>query len=116
VLFRSIKKMREVRKPEMTLLERNFKMKFPRKYLKKINAICKQEDIRVYFMYIPEYASNCPLPKEYQTYKKYGKILIPPHEIFDTAAHWHDEDHLNQAGAKELSEWVTAELKNDLQF
>jgi len=45
------------------------------------------------------------------TYRKYGEVLIPPHEIFEDPDNWFDENHLNRAGASKLSAWVSGQIK-----
>jgi len=108
--LKGIKEKRSIKEPELSKFERNFYMKFPRKYLEKIFEICKVKNIRILFIYLPSYESNIEIPKEYDTYIKYGKVLIPPKEIFNKTSNWYDENHLNQAGANELSNWIANEL------
>jgi hypothetical protein len=38
---------------------------------------------------------------------KYGKTIIPPHYIFSNKDLWYDENHLNEAGAEKLTEWLS---------
>jgi hypothetical protein len=99
-----------IKRGELTKLERDFHSKFSRSYLKKINQICKQECIKIYFLYIPEYGTNIEKPKEFETYVKYGQVLIPPKAIFEKKTNWHDDSHLNLTGATELSTWIACFL------
>jgi hypothetical protein len=110
-ILQKIKTIRSIKKPEMTRFERDFFMKFPRTYLERINEICKKKNIRIIFLYLPAYESNSPIPNEYKTYTKYGKVLIPPAEILSKNSNWYDDAHLNQTGARELSLWISEELK-----
>jgi hypothetical protein len=89
-------------------LERDFYMTYPRIYLRKLSALCVENDVQLCFLYLPEYGSPEKEPAEMMTYRKYGTVLIPPHEIFEDPANWGDESHLNTAGAGKLSAWVAA--------
>lgn len=109
-LLERTKKTRAIKKTELTKIERDFHMKFPRTYLEKIFKICKQKNIKIFFLYLPGYESNVQIPKEYATYIKYGEVLIPPKEIFENTSNWYDENHLNQTGANKLSIWLSYEL------
>ncbi len=59
-----IKEKRAVHRTELTEMERNFYMKFPRAYLKKIAEIYEQNNIQMFFLYLPEYGSLVYKPKE----------------------------------------------------
>ena len=102
-------------KPALSKLERNFHMHFPRVYLKKIHKLCEKNRIELYFLYIPVYCTCNQQPRELNTYTKYGKVIIPPCEIFNNPSVWHDENHLNQAGADEFSLWLSKVLMVILQ-
>ena len=93
-------------------LERDFYMKFPRSYLRKIHQLCVDHNVELTFIYLPSFGSNLTKPLEIETYRKYGKVLFPPAEIFENMDYWHDEDHFNNAGAVALSAWIAEELKN----
>ena len=114
--LRGIKEKRSIKKSELSEFERNFHMKFSRTYLEKIFKICEAKNIKIFFLYLPSYGSNVQIPKEYCTYIKYGKILIPPKKIFEKDLNWHDENHLNQTGAKELSNWLADEFHKQIQL
>jgi hypothetical protein len=92
-------------------LERSFYMTYPRIYLKKLSELCIENNIRLSFLYIPEYGTNETEPLEMKTYRKFGDILIPPREIFEDPDNWGDENHLNYAGAEKLSEWVAGQIR-----
>jgi hypothetical protein len=95
---------------ELSTLARKFYMKYPRTYLEQINTLCLANNVRLLFLYIPGYGTNIAKPKEYDTYAKYGSVLIPPTEIFKNKQHWFDRDHLNALGASAFSSWLTIEL------
>jgi hypothetical protein len=101
-------------KAQLNPLERYFYMTYPRIYLKKLSELCIENNIRLSFLYIPEYGSHETEPLEINTYRKYGDVLIPPHEIFEDPDNWFDENHLNHAGAGKLSEWVTGQIRKKL--
>lgn len=89
---------------------RNFHMRFPRSYLHKINQLVKENDIELYFLYLPEYGWPLDMPFELHTYQQYGQVLLPPEEIFTNTRHWMDDGHLNDNGAQELSKWLSKHL------
>ncbi len=91
-------------------LEQDFRTNFPRVYLQKIRDFCKENKIQLTFLYLPSYAERATKPVEYQTYRKYGEVLIPPNRILNKQANWFDENHLNQAGADELSLWICEQI------
>ncbi len=107
-----VKQEHERPKPALTTLERYFYMTYPRTYLEKLSEICIENNIRLSFLYIPEYGSREKEPLEMMTYRKYGEVLIPPHEIFEDPDNWFDENHLNQAGTLKLSAWVGSQIRN----
>jgi hypothetical protein len=98
----------------LSSLARDFYMTYPRIYLKRLSQLCIENHIRLNFIYLPEYCPNINEPLELKTYRKYGDILIPPHEIFEDPDNWGDEAHLNQAGARKLSEWVADQIRNEV--
>ena len=107
-----IKQKRSIEKPSLTKFERRFYMCFPRKYLSKINKLCNKNNIKITFLYLPSYGSPIEKPKEFNTYIKYGKVLIVPKHILQNKNNWYDENHLNQTGAKELSIWISSYLNS----
>lgn len=109
-LLDKVKLKRQIQGPEPTKLERDFHMAFPLGYLKRIHRLCATRKIKIVFLYLPSYGSPVKKPKEYKTYRKYGKVVIPPEQILQKQSNWHDENHLNQTGAKELSRWLADEI------
>jgi hypothetical protein len=110
-LLNRIKEKQNIRKPKSSRFERDFYMKFSRTYLEKINKICKKQNIKIFFLYLPSYESKTQIPLEFFTYIKYGKILFPPKRIYSKTTNWYDDNHLNQTGANELSNWLASELQ-----
>lgn len=98
-------------KKEMSRLEQDYRYTYSRIYIKKIVQICREESIKIYFVYLPSYGTNRSEPREMKIYEKFGPVLIPPKEIYENVYFWFDENHLNLAGAEELSEWITANLE-----
>ena len=109
-LLDSIKQTRAIPDEKMMAIKRNFYMKFPRVYLNKISKLCKHSNINLLFVYLPSYGQYLKQPKEYSSYLKYGEVLIPPKEILQKQFNWYDENHLNQAGGKELSIWLSKKI------
>ncbi len=101
----SVQRVNAVPGIELTALERNFHMKYPRSYLEKLSNLCKEKKVKIIFLYLPAYGCYTK-PKEYDNYKKYGEVIIPPKEIFDKKENWSDQQHFNSSGATELSSWL----------
>ena len=97
-------------KARLSPVERYFYMTYPRIYLKKLSELCIENNIRLSFIYLPEYGSQEKDPLEMMTYRNYGEVLIPPREIFEDPDNWGDENHLNRAGAGKLSKWVARKI------
>jgi hypothetical protein len=109
-LLNEAKLRRSKHKKELTSFERNFVMKYSRSYYEKIAELCVKNHIKLMFLYIPSYGSPAEKPKEFNTYVKYGPVLMPPLSIFETTNNWADENHLNQAGAKVFSDWIAKQI------
>jgi len=108
--LKEVKQNRQKDNSELSEMERNFHMRYPRSYLTKIASLCQEKNIKLIFLYLPEYGRGIKEPKEKFTYQKYGKIIMPPGEIFENCNYWHDDNHLNIEGAKVLSTWVAKHL------
>lgn len=93
---------------------RNFYMEYSRSYLKMIHELCKSNDIKLFFIYLPVYNTDFEIPLEYPFYSTLADVIIPPKVIFKTYYNWHDKDHLNQTGAKILSLWLANEIENEI--
>jgi hypothetical protein len=100
-------------KSPLSNFEQGFHGNFSRVYLKKISRLCIDNDIKLVFLYMPTYGANLDKPKEYDTYIKYGEVLIPPKHIYENQLNWQDENHLNSAGANELSLWLANHMNNN---
>ncbi|MBN1115982.1 MAG: hypothetical protein JXA77_02170 [Bacteroidales bacterium] len=94
----------------MSDIQRNIEYKFGRDYQKKIAALCQDNNIEIYYLFLPSFASACGIPKEFKIYQKFGKLIIPPDSIYDDMDNWWDHGHLNFAGADKISLWLANEL------
>jgi hypothetical protein len=101
---------RSKHKKELTSLERNFHMKYSRSYYEKIAEICAENKIKLIFLYVPNYGLQAKKPKEFNTYIKYGPVLIPSLSDFENTNYWFDGSHLNQAGADVFSNWIAEKI------
>jgi hypothetical protein len=96
---------------EQSSLARNFYMQFARTSLRKIAQICKQNKIKLIFLYMPSYGPVVNKPQESDTYKALGKLIQAPQSIFENKQNWYDVNHLNTKGANELSEWLATQIQ-----
>ncbi len=97
-------------KKELAPLKQRYQLSYPRKYLRKVVRLCENNGMDIIFLYLPAYGTNQKMPGEYETYLKYGKVLIPPKEIFEDPSNWFDDHHFNQNGSDQFSLWLSAEL------
>ncbi|GJM32191.1 MAG: hypothetical protein DHS20C18_11920 [Saprospiraceae bacterium] len=109
------KKAERIIRAERKLKEggRDFHMRFPRAYLKKIAQLVATHGIQLYFLYLPEYGWPLREPMELATYRQYGEVWIPPADILDNPKHWMDDGHLNDEGARALSGWLVSLLQGN---
>ena len=98
-------------KSELNKIEQVFFMSYPKIYFKKIHRLCRKNNIEMIFLYIPPYGTIQFVPNEYNTYIRYGKVILPPATLFDNPNNWHDDEHLNQNGANEFSLYLANEFK-----
>ncbi|MCB0821061.1 MAG: hypothetical protein KDC09_00085 [Bacteroidales bacterium] len=87
---------------------------YPDSYLEKIARLCKANDIKLYFLYLPGFATPEQKPEENDSYEQWGTVLIPPNSLFENPDYWYDHEHLNKAGSAVLSDWIAAELRQDM--
>jgi hypothetical protein len=85
-------------------MEEKFHLQFSRSYVKKIYQLCKNNNMKLHFLYLPSYGNK---PSDYYEYLKYGEIIIPPQSIFQNTNNWHDSEHLNISGATAFSIWMS---------
>ena len=95
--------------------ERTINLSYPRSYLEKISNLCKANNVELLFLYLPSFGAIEFQPKEMETYKKYGSILIPPATIFNDKNHWSDKSHINEAGGRLNSFWFANEFATYLK-
>ena len=82
---------------------------YPMHYLNKIKRTCAQHKIKLSLLYLPNFGET-RYPVMIREYERLGKVYLPPKSIFENPDHWWDENHLNEAGAKLLSEWMAYQL------
>ncbi len=90
---------------------RNFHLRFARKYLEKISRLANERGIQLHFLYLPEYGWPLDYPLELANYQQYGEVWLPPRTILDDPKNWMDDGHLNDRGARLLSEWLVTQVR-----
>ena len=96
----------------LSQFQRDFYMAYPKSYLLDIYNLCEEKGTKLSFIYLPPYGFHQRAPKELAYYSQFGKVYIPPQEIFNNTNNWFDENHLNISGANQLSLWLVEQLKN----
>ena len=104
---------RRLMKPENEIIAK-VQMKYPLAYLEKMIDLIKGKNIRLVFVYLPEFGSKLASPKYAANYRNAGPLLIPPQFIFDDTTNWMDASHLNDKGSNLISKWMAEWLKNEL--
>lgn len=108
-------KIRRSSRPSLPKWKQDFYMTYPLHYLKLIGSLCKEHGVELRFIYIPSYGSGLRSPLQYKIYEQYGVVWTPPMEIFENPGHWFDDNHLNKAGGKALSQWVGEKLREEIK-
>jgi hypothetical protein len=98
----------------LSKIEREYYLRFPFHYYKKIQELANEKGIQLYFIYMPQFGSPLKEPVEMNTYRKLGTVWIPPNEIFEDKNNWYDETHLNRTGANKLADWIIEKIKEDI--
>lgn len=76
---------------------------FAKSYIKEIAKLADQHKVELSFIYLPSFGSVLQEPVWADFYRQYGELIIPESTIFNNPSYWHDTDHLNKAGATELT-------------
>ena len=83
---------------------------YPRSYIREISEICERYDVELIFLFQNGYGyTNENLPDS-DFYKKFGQIWEPPHRLMEEPSYWLDADHFNINGARELADWISAQI------
>ncbi len=75
-------------------------------YFEEMAGLCKEKNIKVYYLYLPSFGNVCTLPALKKEYTKYGQLILAPDSIWKNAGNFSDYGHLNQKGAHVLSVWL----------
>ncbi|MBL7920965.1 MAG: hypothetical protein JNJ40_11660 [Bacteroidia bacterium] len=81
-------------------------------YFKKVKALCDQKNIKLRFLYLPNYGNVYKKPLCQKSYEDYGQCIIPPDSIFCDPSNFADYNHLNGKGAIKFSAWLNNFLES----
>jgi hypothetical protein len=84
----------------------DIQFKYPKNYLNKILDLAKEHNIKVIFLYVPSFGWAIDKPLNYDYYKKWGEVWLPPAELFTTHKYWVDQEHFNYKGSTEFGKWI----------
>ena len=87
---------------------------FPLHYDKKLAELCKQHNVKLFFLYLPAYKNIYNRPIKMEQIEHMAPILYPPPNVLNNTNYWHDKVHLNSTGAQALSTWLAEELKSQI--
>jgi len=89
---------------------REFHLRYPLAYLDKVIELAKAHEIKIIFYYVENYGTVYAEPQVQDYYKAHGELWIAPREIGNNKSNWMDENHLNDNGAREYSEWLAKKI------
>ncbi|HAW51081.1 MAG TPA: hypothetical protein DCX54_01955 [Flavobacteriales bacterium] len=89
---------------------RNWKLMYPFHYLNRIKTLCEKHDIELIFLYIPSFGMAAEKPLNLAEYQKYGRVILPPKNLFNNPGEWADNEHLNFNGSHRFTRWLANEL------
>jgi hypothetical protein len=79
-------------------------------YVQRIATLAKKYNVRLCFVYLPEFGFPLHADQIEETYGAYGKIIIPGQQILDSPTNWCDKGHLNTQAANAYSKTLADEL------
>ena len=97
-------------KRKFSEFEKDFHFNFAHNYLQKIAALCEKKNVTLQLLYLPSYGVKTTENSNFERYTNYGNVLIPPSKLLENENNWYDVNHLNVAGAAELTDWLTTVL------
>lgn len=96
------------RKAESAFTQINYSL--PERYIKDIVTLAKDNDVKIYFLYLPSIGNINSRPLNINFYKSLGKVLTPPKSIYLDKSKWIDGEHFNYEGSKILSSWLAQKI------
>lgn len=96
--------------------KRKMENTYPLHYLKRIAALCSENNVRLIFLYLPSYGVPQTEPTHADFYRKHGTLLIPPNNILQNINNWADPNHFNPDGSVLMSRLLGEELKGEMKF
>jgi hypothetical protein len=88
---------------------------FGRQAVRQIVDLLKSNNIRIVFLYLPEYAYAAqPEPENLRFYSNLGPILLPPADLVADRRNWADFGHLNRGGALRLVPYLSGAIADVL--
>jgi len=94
---------------------KKFKLQHPKEYIEKFIKLADSYNTPVVFLYIPSFSAYPEVPVDYEYYKALGNVWIPPKSIFMNYSNWVDKEHLNYEGTKELGDWLSQKIGEELE-
>ncbi len=94
-------------------LYRKIELNYSKHYLEKIVKICRENNCKIIFLYLPESGSEIKKPLLSEFYARFGKIITIPDSIISNHRNWKDAIHFNDNGAKKATDFVIHKLESD---
>ncbi|MCW3126398.1 MAG: hypothetical protein JWO03_2056 [Bacteroidetes bacterium] len=80
--------------------------RYPKSYVGKIMALAKEHNVKVIFLYIPNFGYPNHSPKEQKYYRQLSELVMMPDSFYDATKNWRDDEHFNTPAAMVLSDTI----------
>lgn len=85
--------------------------RFPLAYVQKIADLCAEKQVQLVLLYLPKLADSpeqWPLERSY--FESIAPLWKPPQVPYRPLEKWQDAEHLNEEGARWLTNWLAGKL------
>lgn len=76
-------------------------------WLKKMTDLCKQNHVKVAFLFLPNYTNAASSPAELEYYSTLAPVWMVPTAFTSSSGQWRDVDHLNCGGTELVTTWLS---------
>jgi hypothetical protein len=84
---------------------------FGRQTVRQIVELLKSNNVKVVFLYLPEFAFAAEVENEnLRFYGQLAPVIMPPGDLVSNRLNWADSSHLNRAGAVQLVSYMSRRI------
>jgi len=77
-------------------------------YLSQFSKLCQQNQIKLYFVYLPNYNAHVSKPIFAKKYRELGNLILAPDSIYTNLSNYTDNGHFTKVGSNQLSHYISA--------